>query len=106
QYHGQHVFAFDMCVFLGVTSILTFLLVFVTLYGQWTPVGYRLIEGIQGRYFLPLIFPFLLAVKPIRRIHAQQTGNKQIPWNSYTCVLILNLSVFLVLAVHVLADCI
>lgn len=103
---GKHVFPTYLRVFLGGTSILIFLLVFVTLYGQWTPVGYRLIEGIQGRYFIPLIFPFLLAVKPIRRIHAQQTGNKQIPWNSYTCVLILNLSVFLVLAVHVLADCI
>lgn len=101
---GKQIFPTYLRVFLGGTSILIFLLIFVTLYGQWTPVGNRLIEGIQGRYFIPLVFPFLLAVKPIRRAHTQQTGNRQIPWNSYTCVLILNLSVFLVLAVHVLAD--
>lgn len=101
---GRQIFPTYLRVFLGGTSILIFLLIFVTLYGQWTPVGNRLIEGIQGRYFIPLVFPFLLAVKPIRRAHTQQTANRQIPWNSYTCVLILNLSVFLVLAVHVLAD--
>lgn len=101
---GKYTLPTYLRVFLGGTSVLIFLLIFVTLYGQWTPVGYRLIEGVQGRYFIPLVFPFLLAVKPIRRTHLQQSGVKSIPWSSYICILALNLTAFLVLAIHVLAD--
>ena len=34
--------------------ISTIILMSTSLYLQWTPVGSRLIEGIQGRYFIPL----------------------------------------------------
>ena len=33
----------------------TILLIFTSLYLQWTSVGNSLVEGIQGRYFLPLL---------------------------------------------------
>ena len=39
----------------------TILLIFTSLYLQWTSVGNSLVEGIQGRYFLPL----LLAVSSV-----------------------------------------
>ena len=38
-------------------------LIFVALYLTWTPVGMDRIDGIQGRYFIPLL-PILLFVLP------------------------------------------
>lgn len=101
---GTYTFPMYLRIFLAGIPVLIFLLIFVTLYGQWTPVGYQLIEGIQGRYFIPLVFPFLLAIKPIRQMHLQQSSVESIPWSSYICILALDLSIFLILAIHVLAD--
>lgn len=101
---GKYTFPIYLRVFLGGISVLIFLLIFVTLYGQWTPVGYRLIEGVQGRYFIPLVFPFLLAVKPVRQISYQQSSVQSTPWRSYICILTLDLTIFLILAIHALAD--
>ena len=38
----------------------TAVLICSALYAQWTPVGVPYIEGIQGRYFIPIILPFAL----------------------------------------------
>ena len=43
--------------------------VFLLEYLSWTPVGARVVEGVQGRYFLP-IMPFLVLVLPRRRVRA------------------------------------
>lgn len=43
-----------------VTVAASILLVFATLYADWTPVGAPAVAGIQGRYFLPLV-PALVA---------------------------------------------
>lgn len=51
-------------VMLGGVSVLVFGLTFVTLYGQWTAYGYDKILGVQGRYFLPLLLPLVLSLKP------------------------------------------
>ena len=40
----------------------TALLICSALYAQWTPVGVSRIEGLQGRYFIPIILPFALFV--------------------------------------------
>ena len=42
-------------------TIASALLVFTALYLNWNPVGHPVIEGVQGRYFIPL-FPLLGAV--------------------------------------------
>jgi hypothetical protein len=39
------------------------LFIYLTLYVTWTPVGAVLIEGVQGRYFLPLV-PILILAMP------------------------------------------
>lgn len=39
------------------------MLISTSLYVQWTPVGSTLISGIQGRYFIPIIFPILILVQ-------------------------------------------
>ena len=38
-------------------------LIFLSLYVTWTPVGMDRIDGVQGRYFIPLL-PMLLFVLP------------------------------------------
>lgn len=48
---------------LGVPMLIS-LLICISLYMQWTAYHMPVIAGIQGRYFVPLLFPFFLAVKP------------------------------------------
>lgn len=43
-------------------AILSSALIFASLYVGWTPVGYPLVEGVQGRYFLPIAAVFGVAV--------------------------------------------
>jgi len=40
--------------------LLASLLIFAAEYVQWTDVGSKIIDGVQGRYFLPMLFPFML----------------------------------------------
>ena len=42
-------------IILGTIFIMVFGLILTSLYAQWTPLGEEIIEGIQGRYFLPII---------------------------------------------------
>lgn len=44
------------------------LLIAVSLFLTWTPIGSLAIEGIQGRYFLPLLPPLLLMLYPTRNL--------------------------------------
>ena len=61
-----------------VILILIFLtgsaLVFTSLYVQWTPLMNPVIEGIQGRYFTPLLGVFAFFIVFLRQKKAQQTG--------------------------------
>ncbi len=52
-----------LCVLLCLSVILIFLLEYLT----WTPVGFPVVEGVQGRYFLPLAM-FATALAPTRRL--------------------------------------
>lgn len=45
------------CIFLNVGIIMA------SLFFSWTPVSSGVILGVQGRYFIPLLFPFLLCMK-------------------------------------------
>lgn len=56
-------------IFAGTT-----VLICSALYAQWTPVGAAQINGLQGRYFIPIILPFALFVPqllPLRRTDAK-----------------------------------
>ena len=51
-------------------------LIYVTLYMSFTPVGYFIIDGVQGRYFVPLAilaFAVLLRWMPLRFTRADGT---------------------------------
>lgn len=43
-----------------LTVLMLVLLIFTALYLSFTPVGENLINGVQSRYFLPLMFPLLI----------------------------------------------
>ena len=59
---------FTRAVLLGTTALIT-LAICASLYVQWTEYHSEVIRGIQGRYFLPLLLPALLAVKPpVKRV--------------------------------------
>jgi hypothetical protein len=46
-----------------LACVASYALVCVSLYLTWTPVGFDHVEGVQGRYVLPLV-PFLALVQP------------------------------------------
>ncbi|MBQ8131394.1 MAG: DUF2142 domain-containing protein [Bacilli bacterium] len=47
-------------IFTGVMILGTIGLTFTSLYLQWTAVGAYAVDGIQGRYFIPLILPIAM----------------------------------------------
>lgn len=47
---------------LGICGIVT-LILFTSLYVQWSPVGIDNVRGVQGRYFIPLLFAFIIGCK-------------------------------------------
>lgn len=44
--------------------ILTIILIWSALYVSFTPAGSNIINGVQNRYFIPLLFPLLLIAQP------------------------------------------
>ncbi|MCH5287930.1 MAG: DUF2142 domain-containing protein [Christensenellaceae bacterium] len=55
-------------------SLIVFLLIAGSLYLWWTPTGSAVIEGIQGRYFLPMAAPVLMGLTDILRRKEHGSG--------------------------------
>jgi uncharacterized membrane protein len=53
---------------------LSFGLIFGALYMTWTPVGHGIVEGVQGRYFLPLLSIFVLLADQTSNLHRSRIG--------------------------------
>lgn len=53
-------------LFLGAAIVCSWALVLTALYISFTPVGKPMIDGVQGRYFAPLLFPLFLLFKSSR----------------------------------------
>ena len=87
-------------IMLAGISILVFGLIFVTLYGQWTAYGYDKILGVQGRYFLPLLLPVVLALKPKRFAE----GTNGTPWGLFLGAWSIDLCVYATLFVQALCQ--
>ncbi len=47
---------------LSVLALLTSLSIFGALYAGFTPLAGRVVEGVQGRYFLPLLLPLIMMI--------------------------------------------
>lgn len=69
-----------------VLTLLTFIggfgLIASSLYVQWTPVANQYIEGIQGRYFIPLCAPAIFAISFIINRLIGKKESEQIPNSS------------------------
>lgn len=85
---------------LGGVSLLVFCLTFVTLYGQWTAYGFNKILGVQGRYFLPLLLPLILALKPKKFAR----GTDGIPWKLFLGAWSIDICVYATLFVQALCQ--
>ena len=44
------------------SNTIVFLLVLLSMCIYWTPLGYDYIEGVQGRYFIPIVFTLLIVL--------------------------------------------
>ncbi|MBE5933097.1 MAG: DUF2142 domain-containing protein [Lachnospiraceae bacterium] len=51
-----------MRVIMGITVVVVICFVWTALYIGFTPVGHSAINGVQGRYFIPVVFPLLLII--------------------------------------------
>lgn len=64
-------------------SFVSIFVIFLMLYVWWTPAGSSVIEGIQGRYFIPVLLAMLIALKPPKKY-----GTKFLPaLYAITCIL-------------------
>ena len=60
----------------GIIFISTIILMFTSLYVQWTPLGASFIDGVQGRYFIPLLIPIaILANNSYIKINKKNNSN-------------------------------
>ena len=59
--NDEKISKISRCVLLGIT-ILVIGIVYAIAFSQWTKTGERLINGIQARYFLPVLVPIYIGV--------------------------------------------
>ena len=50
-------------ILISVVCLISIALIFGGLYATWTRAQYLIVEGVQGRYFLPILFPILLIME-------------------------------------------
>ena len=74
-----------------LSIFLSISLICLAMYLYWTPYRYPYVEGVQGRYFIPLLLPFLISFIPKKNIF---NINKQI---IYSCINIFLLQLLLTL---------
>ena len=59
--NDEEISKISRCVLLGIT-ILVIGIVYAIAFSQWTKTGERLINGIQARYFLPVLVPIYIGI--------------------------------------------
>ena len=87
---------FDRWVFIAVFCIIT-LLIFTSLYIQWTAVSAPIIDGVQGRYFLPilLLVPVMFCKKPTKRPRTTLVSEKMVLSYSVLVNIIALITIFI-----------
>lgn len=50
-------------IIMTIATLITILLIFAGLYVTWTRAQFTICEGVQGRYFLPILLPILLMIE-------------------------------------------
>lgn len=79
------------CGILMFASMSVVILIYTSLYVQWTELGSNIIHGIQGRYFIPILLPFILSMKYGKRTLGNSDYRKNDFMVSYLILLITNI---------------
>ena len=67
-------------------------LIFTSLYVQWTKVAADIIEGVQGRYFIPISLLFFLICSPFKK-YSKKLSSTKIYNNLFLCLIFVNIYV-------------
>lgn len=78
--------------------VLSWTLVLTSLYVGFTPVGSLTIQGVQGRYFTPLILPFLLLL----RVRSIKNGWKEENFNYFISIFSTSFALFMAVKIFML----
>lgn len=86
-------------IWTAVAAACVVLVMYTSLYVQWTQLEKNIIDGLQGRYFLPVLFPFLLALKNNSRMTDSETEQSRL-YVPYLILLLTNLFTLVTLLTH------
>ena len=78
-------------VWIALVVLAVIVLVFTSLYVQWTTVGRESISGVQGRYFLPILPLIMLLLGSVLKV---QTSYKKENINKFVAISILVLQIY------------
>lgn len=67
---------------------------------MWTPVNYRTIFGIQGRYFLPALPVFIMALAP-KNLRLEKNVDGILLWGILAADVLVVLNVFMIMTVNI-----
>lgn len=81
-----------LIIFLGV--LVTICMVFGSMYLSFTEVGATEIAGVQARYFIPVLFPLILALVPRNQVDNINI-NQQITVINYLLLIVLLVTIYL-----------
>lgn len=84
---------YERLLLLGI-CVGTMLLMATALYVQWTPYKKTIIDGLQGRYYLPLLLPFFISILP-DRLPVKLMHKPLVSTLFVIAILIINIFVFL-----------
>ena len=77
-------------IVMALISATCLALIFTSLYIQWTPLRETFVDGIQGRYFIPLFLPLLLLLNPL----SDGNRNKKHQFDIFSCAIVTTISVY------------
>lgn len=83
------------CMMFSVVCVIA--LIYTSLYVQWTEVGNKTIEGIHGRYFLPILLPAIFSLQSKKQSLCADLEKEKISCVPYLFILITNLCVLVTL---------
>ncbi len=82
-------------IMMFLSALISFLLILTSEYVQWTAYMNPSVDGLQGRYFLPLILPLVLLIKK----KGQPTEDRLMPY-SRLFICFVNLMTIVTLFIH------
>lgn len=85
-----------MIHWMAATSLFCVLSILLALYLVFNPVGSHMIDGVQGRYFLPLLLPLLLSISLLIPVNIQvkEDSMKRIVVYSSIVMLLITIGAF------------